>query len=148
MPPEQTVTFGIGTSVKLAPPVKLTLATSPRAPPFDQRSCWKMPTTLLVLVRLTSIQGSTSLFKKTVPDCEPIASAVQPRNGLVPEAWTSGPGIRSLAPAMPTTIVDRSASPVRAAPSRFPRIPLSLRVAEMSGEANAQSAQPPAAYDP
>jgi hypothetical protein len=41
-------------------------------------------------------------------------------------------GRQSLAPAMPTTMVKRSASAVSAAPSRFPRIPLSLRVAEIS----------------
>src|SRR5215217_9541597 len=84
---------GIGTCCQLLPPLVLTPATSPRAPPLDQRSCCQIPTTLLESVGLTSIQGSTSLLRYTVPDWLAIASAVQPAKALVPETWTSGPGV-------------------------------------------------------
>src|SRR5215216_5240035 len=90
---------GIGTCCQLLPPLVLTPATSPRAPPLDQRSCCQIPTTLLGLVGFTSIHGSTSLFRKTVPDWLATASAVQPRNALTPETWTSGPGVSGPAAA-------------------------------------------------
>src|SRR5215207_8607700 len=93
---------GIGTCCQLLPPLVPTPATSPRAPPLDQRSCCQIPTTLAGLVGLTSIQGSTSLFRYTVPDWLATASAVQPTNALVPETWTSGPGVRGPAATGPT----------------------------------------------
>jgi hypothetical protein len=103
-PPAQSVTPGIGTDVHDDPPFVLTPATSPREPPFDQRSCCQIPTRFAVLVGLTSIHGSTSLPTKTVPDCVPTASAVHPANGLAPDTWTSGPLVKVFADATPTAI--------------------------------------------
>ena len=93
----------------------------PRAPPFDQRSCWKIPTRLLLFVGLTSIHGSTSLFRYTVPDCVATPSAVQPTNGLTPDACTSGPLVNVLAEASPTAHAKASTKGGTARKPRFLR---------------------------
>src|SRR6266536_4064046 len=71
------------TSVHDWPPSLLTPATSPRAPPSDQRSCCQLATMLLASVGFTSTQGSTSVLAKFVPVCP--ESAVHAANGLAPE---------------------------------------------------------------
>jgi hypothetical protein len=105
--------------VQLEPPLKLTPATSPRAPPFDHRSCCQMPTMLSPSVGFTSIQGSTSLCRNTVPDWPATLSAVQPTNALVPETWTSGPAMKGPAQAAcgPNTAV--TATTATATEKRF-----------------------------
>ncbi|MGI8478984.1 MAG: hypothetical protein ACR2M2_03880 [Gaiellaceae bacterium] len=52
---------------QLAPPFVVNPATSPREPPFDQRSCCQTPIMLAGFDGLTSIQGSTSLPTYAVP---------------------------------------------------------------------------------
>ena len=87
------------TCAQLEPPSALTPATWPLLPPFDQRSCCHIPTMFSSSVGLTSIQGSTSLFGNTSPDWPGTSSAVQAANGLVPETWTRGPAVKSVAAA-------------------------------------------------
>ena len=67
VPPEQSVIFGMMTFSKWLPPSVLTTATRLRAPPFDQRSCWRPPTIFRGFIGLTSTQGSTTLSGKSVP---------------------------------------------------------------------------------
>src|SRR5262245_33856952 len=50
IPPEAWVMLGMTTFVQWLPPSVLTPATSPRAPPLDQRSCCQMPTRCCGLV--------------------------------------------------------------------------------------------------
>src|SRR5262245_975163 len=61
VPPAQTLKCGIEYA-KLTPPLWLTAATRPWAPPSDHRSCCQNPATSLGLVGLTASQGSTSLL--------------------------------------------------------------------------------------
>ena len=86
-PPQQTWTFGIGTSAK-AFPVR---SRSPRARAPRSTSGLRRLTRLLVFVGLTSIQGSTSLIGYTAPDCEIASSRCSQRTGSTPDACTSGP---------------------------------------------------------
>src|SRR4051794_34650818 len=83
---------GITTGCHVAPPSFVQLATRPRAPPLFQRSCWYMPTMLKGFVGLMSERGSGSAFGyKVLKACCPTgSSAVQPVNGLAPEATTGG----------------------------------------------------------
>src|SRR5437016_12275527 len=81
-------------SAHVEPPSWLVAATSPWAPPFDHRSCWKTPTMLAGFVGLTATNGSTSLFTKFVP----APPTVQLANGLRPET-SIGPAAASASPA-------------------------------------------------
>src|SRR5436190_9638279 len=93
-----------------APPLVLTPATKPRAPPLDQRSCCQMPTTRAEFVGSTSTQGSTSLLANSVPDWVSALSAVQPLNGLVPDTCTSGSAVNwpaTASPAPPSRVPTR-----------------------------------------
>jgi len=60
----------------------------------------------------TSIQGSTSLLRKTVPDWPATSSAVQSEKGLVPETWTSGVAVNgpAIAGAVPASMTTRPAT--------------------------------------
>ena len=90
----QSDVFSPFTIDQLAPPFMVTPATSPREPPFDQRSCCQTPIMLFAFVGLTSIQGSTSLPMYTVPLWPAALSAVHPASGLAPDTWTSGPSVK------------------------------------------------------
>ena len=101
-----------------------------RLPPLDQRSCCHIPTMFSRLVGLTSIQGSTSLFRNTSPDWPGTSSAVHAANGLVPETWTRGPAVKSIAAAGWTARKPspRSSRRSRAAVAEIvSRLPLRLR---------------------
>src|ERR671936_1964456 len=88
--PEHLETPGITTGCQVAPPSFDQLATRPQAPPSLQRSCWYMPTMFDEFVGFTSARGSGSAFgKSTLPSTDswsPTLSAVQPANGVGPEA--------------------------------------------------------------
>src|SRR4029450_802230 len=122
-PPGNTLILGITTCCQLVPPLRLTPATRPRAPPLDQRSCCQMPAMLSGSVGLTSIHGSTSLLRTTVPAWSAPPPAVQPRNALVPETWTSGPCGRGPADAGATVAspIARLAVTTRTARCRMTR---------------------------
>src|SRR6266540_3712548 len=87
------------TSVHDWPPSLLTPATSPRAPPSDQRSCCQLATMLLASVGFTSTQGSTSVLAKFVPVCP--ESAVHAANGLAPETCIGVEAVKRPAHAAP-----------------------------------------------
>src|SRR4029077_4757686 len=98
---------------QLAPPSWLTLVTSPRAPPSDQRSCWYAPTRLRGLVGSVSAGGSSLEFgKRTLPAacCTSAASAVHALNGLGP--GDASTGAAASAPAV--TQRDTATAPRRA----------------------------------
>ena len=61
VPPAQMLKWA-NERVQLAPPLNEVDATSPCAPPFDQRSCWNAPTMWSGLVGSTATRGSTSAF--------------------------------------------------------------------------------------
>src|SRR6266511_4451586 len=116
------------TSVHDWPPSLLTPATSPRAPPSDQRSCCQLATLLLASVGFTSTQGSTSVLAKFVPVCP--ESAVHAANGLAPETCIGVEAVKRPAHAAPaasapttTTTVTRrrrlSAGIARTSPARL-----------------------------
>ena len=61
VPPAQVVNLGaLGSQFR--PPSRVKPASSPWAPPSDQRSCCQNPTMLLGFVGLTATDGSTSPF--------------------------------------------------------------------------------------
>src|SRR6476661_7283844 len=80
---------GITTGCHVVPPSFVQLETRPRAPPSFQRSCWYAPTMFFASLGLIveRISGSAFMYK-TLPAacCAATLSAVQPLNGLGPEA--------------------------------------------------------------
>src|SRR5204863_6698297 len=97
-----------------APPLNETAVTSPRAPPLDQRSCWKTPITLPGACGLTATHGSTSAFTLLVPGGEPGSSpVVQAANGLGTDAVDSGP--TAAGPA-------KTGAPMASAPTNAPAV--------------------------
>src|SRR5262249_22996846 len=88
-------------SAHVAPPLNDVDATSPCAPPFDHRSCWKTPTRWSGFVGSTATRGSTSAFSNSVPDC---GTTSQPGgNGLGCEATDGGVAMNGPELAVPTT---------------------------------------------
>src|SRR6266851_4573093 len=83
-------------SIHFLPPSKDATATSPCAPPLDQRSCWNPPTKCCELVGSAATCGSTSALTELVPVPAP---TVQVAYGLGPE--TSVSGATTAVPAVP-----------------------------------------------
>src|SRR5919108_4991613 len=80
---------------------------------------------------LTSIQGSTSLFRYTVPDWAATLSTTQPANGLAPEVATSGPGANGPASAgsTPTASAAATKSEMKRSLKRTPPFPVKVPIA-------------------
>src|SRR5262245_53784323 len=104
--------LGMTTWDQLAPPSMLTPATSPRAPPFDQRSCCQVATMLLAFAGLTSTQGSTVLSGKSRPTWVAALSAVQPAKGSAPDTCTGADTVKLPAQAAVSAMVARTSSPL------------------------------------
>src|SRR3989442_9031238 len=93
-PPEHLLMFGMTTRFHVLPPLWVTPATRPLAPPLDQRSCCHTPTMFLGFVGFTSTHGSTSALRKFVPGSPKMSQAA---NGLGPETNVSGATLKGTA---------------------------------------------------
>src|SRR5207249_11302161 len=96
-------------SVHVEPPSWLVEATSPWAPPFDHRSCWKTPTMLLGSVGLTATNGSTSLFTKFVPGPPTVqlANGLRPETSIGPAAANASPPTANAATTVTPAVIQR-----------------------------------------
>src|SRR5262249_51640437 len=114
-PPLQRVRFAT-LDVQVWPPSNVAAATSPFAPPFDQRSCCQIPTRCLGFWGSTATDGSTSALGKRVPppDGPRQESLCQ---GALPETVTT-PGSCAGRDELSSQAVQTSS---RAAARRIPR---------------------------
>ncbi len=118
MPPAHLLKCGGDGSAQVEPPSEDTAVARPRAPPLDQRSCWKTAMRCDGLAGSTATAGSTSAFTLLVPGGDPGSRPpVQPANGLGPDASDNGPTLDGAAAAW-TGSASANAAPTAAKEKR------------------------------